>query len=286
MPEGPSSTKFGRYASPAPPQFRRLAVHDGRPLREVRHGIPIPVLDQEDLFAQLIDTSELVPGAPKVAALGSCTTNAGTAHIAERHVAAGKPLDQVKLAGMYASAGSGLSATDSRFDEEFAILLYHAVTQQTGDPATEWPAVDCGSSGYYVCTELERLGLATSYKSGAGVLGALALLQDGTVMQGTPWFNDWMEPDAQGFIDGDGSWGALEAAIYTGVAGGHETLQYGIPQLAQDESGAVDLQRTVIRARNSWSANWNGALTGDFLVHASTLSYLAAYCDFKQAVVG
>jgi hypothetical protein len=75
-----------------------------------------------------------------------------------------------------------LSGTDSKADEEFAILLYHLVTGQTGNPASEYPPTDCGSSGFYVCTELEALKLASTYKTGSGVLGALSLLQTGTVM--------------------------------------------------------------------------------------------------------
>jgi hypothetical protein len=110
------------------------------------------------------------------------------------------------------------------------------------------------------------------------------MLQSGTVMQGTPWLNAWMNPDSQGFIDGDGSMDALQAAIASGVAGGHETLLTGIVQLGQVTAGQADLSRTVLRARNSWSAGW-GPLAGDFLVHASTLNYLAQYCDFKAVTI-
>jgi hypothetical protein len=179
-------------------------------------------------------------------------------------------------------AMAGISS-DPAGTEEFAIILYHLVTGQTGEPSSEWPPVDCGSSGEYVCSELERLGFAQTYKSGSGVMGALQLLQSGTVMQGSPWFSSWFTQDSQGFIDGDGSLEALNAAIASGVAGGHETLQYGIPQLAQAGNGTVDLQNTVIEVRNSWSASW-GPLAGNYLVHASTLNYLAQYMDYKAIV--
>jgi len=281
--EGPTPTKFGQYQVAPSRQFRRLHLHDGSPLHEVEHHIPIGVLDQEDLFAQGIDTSKLVPGARRVDALGSCTCNSGTAHVAERWTAAGRD-----LAGIHLTAATNttitLSATNTAADEEFAVVLYHAVTDQTGDPATEWPPTDCGSSGYYVCTELERKGFARSYRSAPNVLGALSLLQTGTVMQGAPWFNAWMQPDSQGFIDGDGSLDALYAAIESGVAGGHETLQYAIPQLGQLRDGTTDLTRTVIRVRNSWSAGW-GPLGGDYLIHASTLDYLGQYADYKAITV-
>jgi hypothetical protein len=258
----------------------RLAIYDGTPLREVEHQIPIPPLDQEDLLAQGIDTSRLAPGAQKMDALGSCTCNAGASHLAERLQAAGFPLSHAYLQ----PGDQGVMLTDDAVQaEEFAIVLYHLVTDQTGDPSQEWPPTDCGSSGYYVCTELERQGLARSYKSGSGVHGALSLLQKGSVMQGSPWLNSFFTPDSQGFIDGDGSYGAFRAAVESGIAGGHETLQYAIPQLAQASSGVIDLHRTVIKVRNSWSSAWGNE--GSYLVHASTLNYLAQHVDYKQIVV-
>lgn len=281
MYEGPTRTKFGQFSVPEPPRFDLLEFHDGSPLREVDHAIPIPVLDQEDLHKQGIDVTRLVPGALDTDALGSCTCNTGTAHIAERWAAAGKD-----LAGLTLSGGAGqiaMSATDSVADEEFAIVLYHLVTDQTGNPAQEWPPTDCGSTGLYVCQELISQGLATSYKSAASVTGALALLQGGTVMMGGPWYNSWMTPDSSGFVDGDGSYAALQAAIKSGVAGGHETLLHAIPQLAQAASGQVDLENTVLRVRNSWSTQF--ALDGDYLLHASTLNYLARHFDYKVAVL-
>lgn len=275
-------TLFGQYSVAEPLRLDLLHVHDGTALREVEHTIPIPVLDQEDLFAQAIDTSKLIPGAKKVDALGSCTANAGTAHLAERWAAAGHNLDDIRLPGE-ANWRAGLSAADAHLDEEFAITLYHLVTDQTGNPSTEWPPTDCGSTGLYVCHELIKQGLSVTYKTASSVTGALSLLQTTTVMQGGPWFNSWMEPDSDGFIDGDGSLDALHAAINSGVAGGHETLQRAIPQLAQTRGGKVELDQTVIKVRNSWSEQF--ALSGDYLLHASTLSHLSRYFDYKAVVI-
>jgi hypothetical protein len=243
---GITATKFGRVQSPPPPsRMACVAAHDGAPLREVEHEVPIPVLDQEDLDKQGIDVSKLVPGARKVTALGSCTCQAGTAHLAQRYTAAGRSLLPLRLRSGDGILGVTTTSTAAgREDEEFAVVLYHRVTTQTGDPASEWPPSDCGSSGYHVCAEAQRLGWTSGYRTGAGVHGALVLLQDGSVMQGAPWFNSWMQPDARGFVDGDGSWDAFQAAAASGVAGGHETLQAGIPQLAQTASGVVDLQQT------------------------------------------
>jgi len=282
MYQGPTRTKFGQFSVAEPLRFDLLEFHDRSPLKEVEHDIPIPVLDQEDLQAQGIEVSTLVSGAQNIDALGSCTCNSGTAHIAERWVAAGKDLSAIKLTGG-ANGPVSLSGADSKGDEEFAIVLYHLVTDQTGDPSQEWPPTDCGSNGLYVCQELITQGLAASYKSAPNVTGALSMLQTTTVMQGGPWFNSWMTPDAKGFVDGDGSYEALQAAIHSGVAGGHETLQHGIPQLAQMADGTVDLANTVIQVRNSWSTKFG--LGGDYLLHASTLSHLARYYDFKAVVL-
>ena len=102
-------------------------------------------------------------------------------------------------------------------------------------------------------------------------------------MQGGPWFNSWMTPDSNGFVDGDGSYEAFREAVKSGVAGGHETLQRGIPQVAQAASGTVDLAHTVIKVRNSWSTQFG--LNGDYLLHASTLNRLARYYDYKAVVI-
>ena len=246
---GATSTKFGQVAVAEPLRFDLLEFHDGSILKEVDHDIPIPVLDQEDLHKQGIEVTKLVPGAQDVDALGSCTCNTGTAHIAERWAAAGKD-----LAGLTLTGGTGairMSGTDAMADEEFAILLYHLVTDQTGNPSQEWPPTDCGSNGLYVCQELIAAGFASSYKAAPNVTDALSLLQTGSVMQGGPWCNSWMTPDSNGVVDGDGSYDAVHAAMKSGVAGGHETLQHGIPQLAQAGNGTVDLPNTVIKVRNS-----------------------------------
>ena len=84
-------------------------------------------------------------------------------------------------------------------------------------------------------------------------------------------------------MDGDGSYEAMRASVKSGVAGGHETLQRGITQLALTSSGSVDLGNTVIKVRNSWSTQFG--LNGDYLLHASTLNYLLRYYDFKAVVL-
>jgi hypothetical protein len=270
---GSTSTKFGRYQVAEPFHFGRLHMHaDDTPLRETSWPIPVPVLDQEDLLRQGIKVGQVVPGAKDVDALGSCTANASMASLAERLAAADKPLTAAGLSG------------NAVADEKRAISFYHADTMQTGDPAQEFPPADCGSTGLYCCRELIREGLIADYQTGTGALSLLSMLQAGSVIQGTPWFEAWMQQDADGFVDGDGSYGALEAAVESGVAGGHETCVHQVVQLAQTSAGAVDLRNTVVQVRNSWSPSW-GVLGGDFRLHASTLQMLSQFVDYKQFVV-
>jgi hypothetical protein len=269
---GPTPTKFGQYAVSEPWRPELIHWHHAETtLTEVNHQIPFGPLDQEDLLKQGIFTDELIPGAIRADALGSCTANASMASLGERLTAAGKDLS---VAGL---------SQDVVNNEKQAIRFYHATTFQTGNPAQEWPPQDCGSTGLFCCTELERQELITSYQTATGALNLLSLLQGGTVIMGGPWFMSWMNPDADGFVDGDGSLDALQAAAASGIAGGHETCARAIPQLAQAADGQVDLQQTVIQVRNSWSDQF--ALSGDYRLHASTLEYLAGQFDFKMFVV-
>jgi len=274
MYDGITPTKFGWFSVAEPLRLDRMHLHRGEQLRLVSHEPPIPVLDQEDLIEQGLDTSQLVPGAAKVDALGSCTCNAGTASLAERYAA---------VHGPAALATIGLSATDAVANEAFAIRLYHAVTDQTGDPAQEWPPTDCGSTGLYVCTELEKQGLIAGHKTASGIHNLVSLLQGGTVIVGLPWFNAWMDPDSSGFVDGDGSILALEQAIASGVAGGHETCITAVEALKFDLLGRIEGETSHVRVRNSWSSSWGDQ--GSYRIHLSTLELLGHYADFRQFVV-
>jgi hypothetical protein len=272
--QGITPTKFGY--EPAADAFRagRLHLHSGGTLATVDHEPPLPVLDQEDLIAQGIDTSRLVPGAQRVDALGSCTCQAGTVSLGERYAA---------VRGATSLAGIGLSATDSQRDEEYAIVLYHQVTDQTGSPASEWPPTDCGSSGLFVCHELEARGLIAGHKTAGDITSLVSLLQGGTVIMGLPWFRSWMTPDAGGFVDGQGGVMDLERSIASGVAGGHETCISAVERLSFTGSGEVDPFGSHVRVRNSWSEAWGDH--GSYRIHLSTLAMLGRYADFRQLIV-
>lgn len=279
----PRSTLFGRYHVAEPFRAELQHLYKGAPLKTVAWDIPIPVLDQEDLLSQGINTAQLIPGAQEVDALGSCTANATTASLSERYTAARKLI----LPSIDLRTNDGqeavISQTDPELCEEFAIVFYDLCTHQTGDPSQEWPPTDCGSTGLYCCQELMSQKLISTYQTGTGGQVLASLLQAGSVIVGSPWFNSWMEPDSAGFIDGDGSMDALQAAMNSGVAGGHERCIYEMPVLKLQPNGQVDLQASWVTERNSWSTSW--ALSGDHRVHLSTLDWLSQSTDFKQFVL-
>jgi len=269
-----SRPTYGRYqVAEAPHSINDLVTwNTGTPLKEVTHDVGIGVLDQSDLEAQGIDTSTLVAGAPKVDALGSCTANANMSALAELYNRAGHL--QAFLQWAEATA-----AMDTVGIEKAAIKFYAECTHQTGDPSQEWPAVDCGSSGQYVVKENQTLKLCVGANIAAAGQALVALLQDGGVLMGSPFFYSWEQPGANGIIDGDGSLQSLQQAVHSGLAGGHETFLFGVDTLVL-EVGRVVPEETILLGRNSWSETWGDA--GCYRIHLSTLVNLATHCDFRQ----
>lgn len=284
MHDGITPTKFGRYHVAEPFRAELAHLYQGAPLKTAEWEIPVPVLDQEDLQSQGIDTSQLIKGAQKVDALGSCTANATVASLSELYKRRGMSMLQLGLPSNDGTLGITVSgAAAAREDEEFAIAFYDLCTHQTGDPAAEWPPTDCGSTGLFCCQQLIRQKFITSYQTGTGGQALASMLQSGSVIMGSPWLNSWMEPNSLGFVDGDGSMDALQIAMNSGVAGGHETCVYKLPMLFANPDGTVNLERSWVQVRNSWSASWG--LSGDYRIHLSTIDWLAGNIDLKQFVL-
>ncbi|RPE39732.1 hypothetical protein EDD90_2749 [Streptomyces sp. Ag109_O5-1] len=256
----PTDVRLGRHHRLDARSLNYLHHHDKKTvLQPVRHEIPIPILDQQDLDVQGIDTSLLVPGALRVKALGSCTANAGTAALAF-------------ILGAAGLAKVGLSATDPVACERFAICLYHEETVADELPG-EWPPDDQGSSGLGIARALKDRGLIDSYVHATNADALASLLQTGPVLLGVPWFQAWFTPDSDGFVDA-GDWAG------SGFAGGHEVLAIGLDEVAQDAAGHVIPEQTVIRLRNSWNTSWG--LAGEFRLRLSTYVLLRRYIDAIQ----
>lgn len=253
-------------------------LHTDEALKEVDWEPPLAVLDQQDLQAQAIECSTFIPDAMAgIDALGSCTMNATTAKLSSFLGASDFLTLPSRLPGL--TIPSVLQMDDAVGAEKLAIGLYHLVTFSTGIPSQEWPRVDCGSSGPYIVELLQHMSLAKGALVASGSQNLVSMLQKGAVLQGTPWLNPWENPDAQGFIDGDGSAVTVREQINQGVAGGHETLITAIEKLALTETGRVVPHQTVLRVRNSWSKSWGD--NGSCRLHASTLDTLGSYCDFR-----
>lgn len=272
---------YGRVQVPEPlSALPSLHVHDGSALAEVDHETPLAVLDQSDLVAQGIHTSRFIPGCKQDAvALGSCTANTFIEAMAQglslqAWVALGEKLINSNYAEHPTAYDEPVKA------ERAAIAFYHICTDQTGNPAEEWPPTDCGSSGPYMFSEGQRQGVVTGQKIATAGESLASLLQTGPVCTGSPFFYSWEEPDAQAFIDGDGSREALEAAIDSGVAGGHEFLTTAIEKIAFLPGGQLDVYNTVLRHRNHWTKGWGEH--GCFRSHMSTWVMLGGQCDYRQ----
>jgi hypothetical protein len=234
--------------------------HDGRALRPKMWDPAIPVLDQQNLLAQGIHTSQLVDGADDVEGLGSCTTNAGTAALSVLLDAAGR-------------TRAGLP-DDAVGAEEWAIRLYAEATRADEFDAYQWPPADSGSSGLGVARALKARGLIGFYTHALDADAIAAALQDGPLMVGLPWFNAWFTPGRDHFVDTVPYWRT------SGLAGGHEVCAIGLEDVAQYADGRVIPERTVLRLRNSWNRSWGD--DGDFLLRLSTYVALRKQIDVIQ----
>ncbi|MCU1490145.1 MAG: hypothetical protein JWM85_1550 [Acidimicrobiaceae bacterium] len=275
---------YGRVQVAEPPSnLAYLHLHDGTtPLKEVDHETPIGVLDQSDLIAQGIHCTHFIPGCKQdPEALGSCTAETFIEAVA-RKLSGPELFAFCKRLINHPASEAPTTYSSVHGLQRGAISFYHVCTDQTGNAGEEWPPTDCGSSGPYIVDEAKRLGVISGQKIAAGADNIVSLLQTDGIMQGTPFFFAWEEPDTQGFIDGKGRASDLEAAIASGLAGGHETYIAAIEKLTLLATGHVDPFNTVLRVRNHWTPNWGDH--GCFRMHLSTLVMLGGNCDFRQLV--
>lgn len=275
---------YGRFQAPEPQNaLAELHVHNGQELKTASHVSPLAILDQSDLLAQGIHCSKFIPGChTDPDALGSCTANATTGFMAWL-------LDELEFLTFGHRLVNGdpehapTSLDDAAGGERTAISFYHACSSQTGDPSTEWPPTDCGSSGPYIVKELESMDEIAGAKIAHDPTSLCSLLQDGPVLIGSPFLQAWETPSAgSAIVDGDGSARSLEAQIRQGIAGGHETLIETIETIKIGPHG-VDPFGTILGVRNSWSKSWGDE--GRYRIHLSTLAMLGSYIDYRQPYI-
>lgn len=278
-----SHPAYGRVHVPEPPHnLACLHFHDGTPLKEADHETPLAVMDQSDLIQQGIHTSKFIPGCKTDAeALGSCVPNTGIEAMAAelpeaefiKQCRALIPNEHVVTPPDYSHAPAA---------ERCAIGAYHDVTFTTGNPAEEWPVEDCGSSGVALFQWMQSRGIFGSQKVATPGESLISLMQGKYVLRGSPFFYAWEEPAPDGFIDGDGSREALETAIASGLAGGHEMGVVAIEKLTLTATGAIVPEQTIIRERNHWGA-WGD--NGCCRSHLSTWIMLGGNCDYRAYYV-
>lgn len=258
----PVTTKLGRHQRLDPASLNYTISGKGVRLATSDHEPPCPILDQEDLHQQGIHPTKIFPkvkGLDDADALGSCVGNATVEHLTER-------VGMAKLK---------LKASDSVGAEVLAIQRYHRATQLDEDWADEYPSTDCGSSGLGSAQACKADGLISSYRHAATARGVLAMLQTGTAISGWPWFNAWFEPDADGFID-SGDWES------SGIAGGHEFCLTAVEALVLNPDDSINLDATIVRARNSWAKGWGDH--GSFRFRMSTYARCRRQVDVVQFV--
>lgn len=252
---------LGRHLVLDPRSLAYRRRYTGDPLHPVEWAPKIPVLNQQQLSAQGIRTSQLFEGVDDVDALGSCTGNAATALVSVLH-------DPSAL------AAAGLDVADPAAAEAWAIGLYSDATHRDQWHDSTWPVQDCGSSGLGVAKALRARGLVDQYGHATTGEELCALLQTGPVLMGMSWHSAFSDPGPGGFIDADPMWASSP------LEGGHEVCITALEDVVHDDAGELDYTRTVLRARNSWSRSWGD--DGEFRFSLALYQALRSSVDLVQ----
>jgi hypothetical protein len=255
--------QLGRHMVLDPRSLAYVRPYTGdRAILPVEWAPKAPVLDQQNLLAQQIHTSQLFDGVPDVDALGSCTANAATCLISVLHTA-----DNLSAAG--------LDVTDPAAAETWALHLYSDATHQDQWLQYTWPTVDSGSSGLGVAKALHARGLIHRYRHATTAEGLCVLLQSGPVLMGMPWYDGFFSPaGSSALLDDIPDWNSSP------VVGGHEVCITALEDVAVAEEGGLDYERTILRARNSWGPSWGDQ--GEFRLSLALYQALRSEIDLVQ----
>ncbi|MEU1078518.1 MULTISPECIES: hypothetical protein [unclassified Streptomyces] len=259
--EYPVQPRLGRHMVLDPRSLAYTRIYDGQPLHAREWEPKVPVLDQQDLLSQGIDTHALYPDTDTVDALGSCTGNAGTAVLS-------------CLLTKAEAAAAGLDLEDAAAAERYAIGLYADATRADAWHDQQWPTDDCGSSGLAIAKTLRHRGLIHQYGHALNGHQLAVFLQSGPVLMGMPWHEAFFEPPRSGLLDDLTDWQASP------VAGGHEVAVIGLVRITVDRTGRLVPRQTLLRVRNSWSASWGDG--GDFLMSLAVYQALRDQIDLIQ----
>ena len=254
--------KLGRHLVLDPRTLAYRRAYAGEPLKPAEWEPTVPVLDQEDLIAQGIRTSEMFEGVEDVDALGSCTGNAGTELVSTLHDA--KTLKD-----------AGLDVTDPVAAEKWAIGLYSDASHRDQWLDQNWPNTDCGSSGLGVAKALRSRGLIDQYGTATSGLELCRDLQHGGLLAGMPWPKAWFEPvGSSALMDDIPDWERSP------IAGGHELCITALEQVRQTATGRIDYKHTIIRLRNHWTKSWGD--NGSFRMSLAVYQKLRKQIDLLQ----
>lgn len=199
-----------------PFMVERVPVELRRPLRSIRHGRSLRILDQ--------------------GALGACV---GFAAVGLLGTAPADSLDEILGVAAYTDQDLARRAHD------YAEALYAECTSLDPFPGT-WPPEDTGTDGLTACKVLKARGVIAKYRHASTLAGLVELLQDGPVLMGMPWHERFFRPDENGRIDPEGWADSPEV-------GGHEVVIEGV---ALDGREPTALDRALFICANSWSEKW------------------------------
>ncbi|MCX4885853.1 hypothetical protein [Streptomyces sp. NBC_00847] len=254
--------RLGRHLVLDPRSLAYRRPYTGQPLKPAEWEPAVPVLDQQDLLAQGIRTSEMFQGTDDVEALGSCTGNAGTELVSVLHDA--KTLKS-----------AGLDVTDSVGAEKWAIGLYSDASHRDQWLDQTWPNIDCGSSGLGVAKALRSRGLIDQYGHATTGLEFCRDLQHGGLLAGMPWHQAWFEPvGASALLDDIPDWDKSP------IAGGHELCVTALEKVRTTATGRLDHKNTIIRLRNHWTRSWGD--NGSFRMSLDIYRRLRKQIDLIQ----
>lgn len=142
----------------------------------------------------------------------------------------------------------------------FATGLYHRARQLDDTPGEDYE----GTSVLAGAKVVQEHGWMGEYRWAFGIADVIqALLYNGPVVLGIPWYGDMFAPDLYGVLSGQQG---------GGLAGGHAILANGYHGDHQEHPAAGRPKMPMIHLQNSWGTGWGQ--DGGAWIHADALEAL------------